>query len=504
MLGLALSAIWILSTIILIVSAFDLLITFANIIVFSLLLLTVATAPSINLLTWLCFSSSKFIEFSNLTSATDDKICNEKFESRLFTAINEILSTMIPIVSTSDFVIILANIIEFSWLLPPAAIALSINLLTWICFSLSKVIEFSNLASVIEDKTCKETFEFSLLASDRVIKLTIFSDVVESDLEIISPIKFRLILSSLGFSNIWLYIFSLITLFTSNSEVVINRLLLFARSVITPKTNSLFVSKILSIDCPILISSELFKTSDKNSVFSPVELSTIKSNFSCLSIFIFSLIISTSNKSILPSLLASKRFPFKSFSSSFFWIKFSSIELASTKSSEALIISFFSSSVLGLSEIPVSKFTDITCSGLNNVFSLPPDEILIVPTFPKLSSAKLTSEVPSILLLILNLVPLISNFIWGSSITIEPLSFFAILPDSIITDPLSTLPKKMSLRPFILNSITLNEEDFLIITVELSLYWTVVEDISSVRISSCNKISSYRSNNRFSPSILMA
>ena len=180
------------------------------------------------------------------------------------------------------------------------------------------MIEFSNLASVIEDKTCKETFEFSLLASDRVIKLTIFSDVVESDLEIISPIKFILILSSLGFSNIWLYIFSLITLLTSNSEVVINRLLLLARSVITPKTNSLFVSKILSIDCPILISSELFKTCDKNSVFSPVELSTIKSNFSCLSIFIFSLIISTSDKSIFPSLLASKRFPFKSFSSSFF------------------------------------------------------------------------------------------------------------------------------------------------------------------------------------------
>ena len=40
--------------------------------------------------------------------------------------------------------------------------------------------------------------------------------------------------------------------------------------------------------------------------------------------------------------------------------------------------------------------------------------------------------------------------------------------------------------------------------VELSLYWTVAEDSSFVKISSCKKISSYKSNNLFSPSALIA
>ena len=135
----------------------------------------------------------------------------------------------------------------------------------------------------------------------------------------------------------------------------------------------------------------MFKTCDKNSVFSPVELSTIKSIFSCFSSLIVSLITSTSSVSITPSPLASKRLPFNNFSSKFFWIIFSSIELASIKSLEASTNSFFSSSVLTLSEKPVSVFVDTTCSVSNKVFTLPSDEILIIPTLPKLSSAKLTA-----------------------------------------------------------------------------------------------------------------
>ena len=146
------------------------------------------------------------------------------------------------------------------------------------------------------------------------------------------------------------------------------------------------------------------------------------------------------------------------------------MELASIKSLEASTSSFFSSSVLGLSEIPVSAFADTTCSVSYRVFNLPSDEIFIVPTLPKLSSAKLTSEMPSGIFTILNLVPFMSNVILGSSITIDPLSFFAILPDSMMTDPFLTLPKKISFKPEILNSVTLNEDDFFIIMVELSLY----------------------------------
>ena len=98
------------------------------------------------------------------------------------------------------------------------------------------------------------------------------------------------------------------------------------------------------------------------------------------------------------------------------------------------------------------------------------EEIFIVPILPKLSFDKLTSEFPSGKFLILNLVPFISKLIVGSCIIIDPSVFFAILPDSIIKDPILTFPKKISLKPRILNSVTSNEDDSLKITVELSLY----------------------------------
>ena len=178
--------------------------------------------------------------------------------------------------------------------------------------------------------------------------------------------------------------------------------------------------------------------------------------------------------------------------------------LASIKSLETSNSSCFSSSVFCLSEIPVSVLIETTCSVSKRVFTSPSDAIFIVPTLPKLSSAKLTSEVPSGLFSMLNLVPLTFKVMAGSSIIIEPSSFFAILPDSTITDPFSTLPLKISFKPIILKSVTLNEEEFFIITVELSLYWTVIEERLFVKISSCKNISSYNSNNLFSPSLLIA
>ena len=67
--------------------------------------------------------------------------------------------------------------------------------------------------------------------------------------------------------------------------------------------------------------------------------------------------------------------------------------------------------------------------------------MFINPILPKLSFAKLTSELPSGLIFTLNLVPFISRDIVGSSIIIDPLSCFEICPDSIIIDPTSTFPK---------------------------------------------------------------
>ena len=296
----------------------------------------------------------------------------------------------------------------------------------------------------------------------------------------------------------------MIVLFTSESDVVRNELSSLDKFVITLATKSLFISKILLIELPMLASSDLFKICDRNSVFSPVELSTIKSIFSCFLILIFSLITSISDESIFPSPLASKRLPSNSFSSNFFWITSSLIELASIKSLEASANSFFSSSVLGLSKIPLSILTDITCSVSNKVFTLPSDSIFIVPTLPKLSFAKPTSEVPSGLFSILNLVPLIPRVIVGVSIVIDPFGFLAIFPDSIIAIPFLIIPKNFFFVIEKAKSVIENEDVGLIITVELSIYSMVAEDSSFVKISSCNKISSYRSNSLFSPAAFMA
>ena len=152
--------------------------------------------------------------------------------------------------------------------------------------------------------------------------------------------------------------------------------------VITLTIKLLLSLKILSIDWPMFASSDLFKIFDKNSVLSLVEFSTINFNFSFFSVIIISLISSTSDKSKMPSLFASKRVPLINFSSNCVWTLFSSIRFASTKLFETSVSSFFSSSVFGLSEIPVSIFTVTTWLILYRVLITPSDEIFIVPILP--------------------------------------------------------------------------------------------------------------------------
>ena len=109
--------------------------------------------------------------------------------------------------------------------------------------------------------------------------------------------------------NSWVKIFSLISLFFSEPEDVINLLPLLDKLVKTPVTKSFFVLKILSIDCPTFFSSDSFKTFDRKLILSSLLFSTMKSIVSCLLVIIFSLITSISNRSIWPSLFISMIFP---------------------------------------------------------------------------------------------------------------------------------------------------------------------------------------------------
>ena len=81
---------------------------------------------------------------------------------------------------------------------------------------------------------------------------------------------------------------------------------------------------------------------------------------------------------------------------------------------------------------------------------------------------------------------------------------FAILPDSIIADPLSITPKNKFFALPKIKSVTLIDDFFFNIMVELSKYCITILDLSSVTISSLRKIESYNFNNLFSPSLFTA
>ena len=162
-------------------------------------LFALATALSINLLTSVCLSLSKETSSTEVASATADKTCRDKFESILFSLTSLILSTIRSILSWSPLVITFANNLALSESLSALATALSINLLTSVCPSLSKKVSFNVVASTTADKTCRDKFELSSLLSDIAITFIISWIVAISDFEIILPITSTLLVSD----NIW-------------------------------------------------------------------------------------------------------------------------------------------------------------------------------------------------------------------------------------------------------------------------------------------------------------
>ena len=276
----------------------------------------------------------------------------------------------------------------------------------------------------------------------------------------------------------------------SFSDFVIKLLPASDKSETILEIKSSFVKRISLRDSPMLTSSEAFKTFDRKLILSLLLFSVIKFILSFLSVLILSLIASTSAKSITPSSFASRKLPFTNWLSKFFWIMLSSILLAWIKVSLTLFTSFNSVSVTGLLVKLFSWSTETASSVLKIVFNSFPVEISIRPTMPKLSSDKTISEIPFSWVLILSLVPLMTKFVDGNFISILPLFFLAIDPDSIIAKPFLITPKKIFLVPEILNVSTWNEEFCLSIIVELSLYCMVTDDWTSVKTSSPRKISS--------------
>ena len=147
----------------------------------------------------------------------------------------------------------------------------------------------------MDDKTSKVIVESTMVSLTAWMVSIIRSTLATSDFEIISPITSTLLFSLLETFNIWVNIFSLISLFSSRSDPVdiwlvkniLSRLTRLVTTVEIKSSSSL--SRIISIDSPILSGSEIFKTFDKNSAFSEDELPTRKFIFSCFSSLILSI-----------------------------------------------------------------------------------------------------------------------------------------------------------------------------------------------------------------------
>ena len=92
-------------------------------------------------------------------------------------------------------VITFANNLALSESLFALATALSINLLTSVCLSLSKETSSTEVASATADKTCRDKLELSSLLSDIAITFIISLIVTVSDFEIILPITSTLLVS---------------------------------------------------------------------------------------------------------------------------------------------------------------------------------------------------------------------------------------------------------------------------------------------------------------------
>ena len=309
---------------------------------------------------------------------------------------------------------------------------------------------------------------------------------------------------SVSFETIVSKIFSFIRPAPSEVDVVRNLLSLSDKFSTTPSTRLSLSSMIFSITSPVLFSSDWLITSDKNSVFSSLEFSTIKSIFSFFWVVICSFTTSTSPSSTTPSLLASWSLPFASFSWSCCVNSFSSILETFINVSLTDFNSSFSSIDCSRCATSFVSVTSTTWSVEIRFVVCPSDEISICPTFPKLSSESATSEFPLGLILALNLVPLIPRDMLDKSISISPFEFFAIAPDSIIILPLPTFAWKVFFAPEFSNSLTLREVNSLMTIVVLSSNCNVAEELSPIRISSFKNISSKTSKTLSSPSSVIA
>ena len=183
---------WIKSTSSSITDRSDLIIILASKEESSSLSSALSTACSINLLTSVCSSVSKSIVSSDWIVATEDKIFNEILLFSSSSSKSWIKSTSSSITDRSDLIIILANIVESSSLSSALSRACSINLLTSVCCSSSRLTNSLLLKVATAERTFRDLF-VSVLVSDWVWTLsTIIETVSLSDLEIILLITSRL------------------------------------------------------------------------------------------------------------------------------------------------------------------------------------------------------------------------------------------------------------------------------------------------------------------------
>ena len=296
---------------------------------------------------------------------------------------------------------------------------------------------------------------------------------------------------SVSFETMVSNIFSLIKPAPSDVVVVKNLLSLSDRFSTTPSTRLSWVSIIFSITSPVFFSSDWLITSDKNSVFSSLEFSTIKSIFCFFSFAISSLTNWISVSSIIPSLFASWSFPSSNFFCNCISISVSSIFDDLIKISLTVFSFSFSWLVFSLEAISLVSDTSITWSGDVMLDVCPAEETSNSPTLPKLSSANEISDLPSDFKLISTLVPLSPNEEVSISTNISPLLFLAIDPDSIVILPFNNLALIFGFFFEFSNSFTFNDVSSFIIIAVLSSNWIVAEEPSVTNISSFKKIGSW-------------
>ena len=376
-----------------------------------------------------------------------------------------------------------------------------VNFWIWSALFCANVSNFSGFFSEKSAITLSESLESSLVFFSVILLIT--DATVASSALAITLLKIAADLL-VSLATIVSKIFSFIRPAPTEVDVVKNLLSLSDKFSTTPSTRLSLSSIIFSITSPVLFSSDWLITSDKNSVFSSFEFSTIKSIFCFFSSVICSLVAWTSFSSTTPSLLASWRFP----SSNFFWsclvISSSSIFEDLINVSPTVFASSFSSSVLSLDMVSLFSEISKTCS-MDVIFEVWPSEVTsIAPTLPKLSVANEIFDLPFGFKSTSILVPLNPSDDVVTPTIISPSSFFAIDPDSITIFPLSNSAFNLGFFFEFSNSLTFIDVSSFIMIAVLSLNWIVAEDPSVTNISSFKKIGSWINKSLSSSSSVIA